>query len=94
MIGFSGNIGSCSIMLAELYDIWFGMKLALEHGVQRLHVESNSQSALIMIEKGCHSCHPCAPILHDIMCMQSNFAQIRWSHTIREASACADAFEH
>lgn len=88
VVGFSCNIGTCSIMHAELYGIWFGMKLAIDHGVQRIYIDSRSAWALI--EKGCKRHHPCAPIIHDITSMKSQFAQVRWSHVFREANACAD----
>lgn len=66
------------------------MKLVAERGVQKIHIEADSKSALTLIEKGFQRCHPCVPIIKDISSLPGHFVQIRWSHVFKEANMCVD----
>ncbi|QHO48036.1 Putative ribonuclease H protein [Arachis hypogaea] len=46
LVGFSMNIGTCTLTMAELWAIYIGIKMAVELGINKLNVESDSRVAL------------------------------------------------
>lgn len=90
MAEFSCNLGTCTIMQAELRCILHGVALARNKGVRNLLIEADYSSAILMLDNGCDAVHPCAPLLHDIKRVLSEFDCVKWSHVFREANYCAD----
>ncbi|KAL4314895.1 hypothetical protein AHAS_Ahas15G0130800 [Arachis hypogaea] len=87
---FTCNLGSCSIMQAELWGIIHGLQVTTANNITNIIVESNSISALNFIKKGCPDSHPCAPLVADICMLACRIPNIQWSHTLREANFVAD----
>ncbi|KAL4276669.1 hypothetical protein AHAS_Ahas20G0230300 [Arachis hypogaea] len=91
IMGFSYNLGSCSITHAhELWGISRGLQIAIAHEFTTLIVEPDSASALHLLKNGCPANHPCAPLIEDIGIYASRIANISWSHSLREANSVAD----
>lgn len=81
--GFSCNLGNCTISEAGLYGIWYGLKLALDKGIQNILIESDSRNAFLFLAEACAW----------YLLAHFNFHQVSWSHIFREANSCADALE-
>ncbi|XP_029144365.2 putative ribonuclease H protein At1g65750 isoform X2 [Arachis hypogaea] len=92
MLGFSCNLGSCSITHAELWDIVKGLQIAIAQNFQHIIIESDSWSAINFIKEGCSTSDPVKPLLEDINILSSRLQHVVWNHTLREANAVADSF--
>ncbi|RYR05834.1 hypothetical protein Ahy_B06g085655 [Arachis hypogaea] len=88
--GFSGNLGNCSIMHAELWAIIHGLNIATRNGYQNLVVESDSAAAIDFIKNGSFPGHHCAPLIQDIRVLAARIQQVSWVHVFREANMVAD----
>ncbi|KAL4359627.1 hypothetical protein AHAS_Ahas08G0096300 [Arachis hypogaea] len=88
--GYSGNLGNCSIMHAELWAVVHGLTIAAANGYMNLIVESDSAAAINFIEHGCSPAHHCAPLVQDIRNLSARLQQTSWKHALREANTVAD----
>ncbi|RYR06915.1 hypothetical protein Ahy_B05g074232 [Arachis hypogaea] len=88
--GFSGNLGNCSIMHAELWAIIHGLTIATTNGYQNLVVESDSAAAINFIKDGSSPGHYCALLIQDIRILAARLQQVSWMHVLREANMVAD----
>ncbi|RYR52427.1 hypothetical protein Ahy_A06g027345 [Arachis hypogaea] len=88
--GYSGNLGNCSIMHAELWAVVHGLTIAAANGYMNMIVESDSAAAINFIEHGCSPAHHCAPLVQDIRNLSARLQQTSWKHALREANTVAD----
>ncbi|KAL4343285.1 hypothetical protein AHAS_Ahas11G0063100 [Arachis hypogaea] len=44
LVGFSMNIGTCTITMAKLWAIYIGIKMAVKLGINKLNVESHRKA--------------------------------------------------
>ncbi|KAF7833013.1 putative ribonuclease H protein At1g65750 family [Senna tora] len=56
--GFSGNLGTCSITVAELFAIMEGLTLAWNTGYRKVILEADSRVALDLISQNIIDLHP------------------------------------
>lgn len=63
MGGFACNLGRGDIMLAELWGVHHGIKLAMTMGIQKLMVETDAKVMVDMLLRGISDRHPLAPLL-------------------------------
>lgn len=76
--------------------IWFtllffhGFTIALNRRFRQTMVESGSQSALLLIQRGCSSSYPCFLIFHRIQGLYHCADQIRFDRVHREANQVAN----
>ncbi|KAL4380729.1 hypothetical protein AHAS_Ahas04G0062600 [Arachis hypogaea] len=90
VVGFSCNLGSCSITQAELWGIVKGLHIAVANEFSHVLIESDSAMAINFIREGCTNSHPCKPLLDDISLLSSRIHKVEWKHTLREANTIAD----
>lgn len=88
--GFSCNMGSGTIMQAELMGILHELRLARSRNIDKVLVEVDSTSAIYFLENDCDPLHPCATIMHDIKDLLRQFTQVDWKHSFRESNCYAD----
>ncbi|RYR15710.1 hypothetical protein Ahy_B04g072626 [Arachis hypogaea] len=88
--GFACNLGSCSIMHAELWGIIKGLQIAIDNGYNRIVIESDSMMAIGFIKVDCPRHHPCSPLLDDIKVLRRRLTQVSWKHILHEANGVAD----
>lgn len=69
--GFSSNIGSSSVLMAELWGIFTDLQLAWDMKFTKFWVESDSEVAVRLVVKGCIPCHPYAPMIMAIQELMS-----------------------
>lgn len=91
IFSFAKDIGTCSVVQAELWAIYFGLKVSWDRGFKSLHVESDSQVAINLLKKGCNPCHRSASLVRNIMSFTHFGGSYSWSHVLREANQAADA---
>ncbi|RYR27984.1 hypothetical protein Ahy_B01g052067 [Arachis hypogaea] len=87
---FSCNLGSCSIMHAELWTIVKGLHLAVINSYNHVVIESDSMMAIQFIKEGMPKHHPCYSLVEEIQIIIRRLNQVNWSHTLREANCVAD----
>ncbi|RYR22588.1 hypothetical protein Ahy_B03g067891 [Arachis hypogaea] len=90
VVGFSCNLGSCSITQAELWGIVKGLHIAVANEFSHVLIESDSAMAINFIREGCSNSHPCKPLLDDISLLSSRIHKVEWKQTLREANTVAD----
>lgn len=89
LLGFAANMGSLSITEAELWAMFMGICLANLHGFGRVIIDSDSLTAVRLINSGCSSLHPAFNLVNDIHShMIPGSMQI--SHIWRDANQVAD----
>lgn len=89
--GFSRNIGSSTITMAELLAILDAMKIAVKLGIREVIFESDSSVAVHLVSSGIHQAHPCGNIISQIRGLAHNFTpEFQLQHTYREANSVAD----
>lgn len=59
IFGFSVNLGSCTILAAELWGIFHGLKIAWSRGFMNIVVQSDSKNAINLLTNGCRTYHSC-----------------------------------
>ncbi|CAL1354257.1 unnamed protein product [Linum trigynum] len=88
--GFCSKLGTGSALLAELWGILQGLQLAWRKGAQFLILESDSQSALNLIEQRSDPVHPYSMILGAIRRMIAQSWVVQLVHTYRERNRVTD----
>ncbi|CAN1177317.1 Putative ribonuclease H protein At1g65750, partial [Linum perenne] len=94
LTAFAANLGSCSIMRAELRAAEIRLQLAWDMSVKMVIVELDSQAAISSI-KGLgplDSRH--GPIIHHIQQLRAREWQVVFKHTYRETNRVVDLLAH
>ncbi|CAN1131281.1 Putative ribonuclease H protein At1g65750 [Linum perenne] len=87
---FCANVGDCSITRAELKAIIEGMRMAWDLGVERLHIQTDSTTAVSTLLSTVDLSHQHFLLLLEYQELLSRPWQIRISHVFREANQAAD----
>ncbi|CAN1725502.1 Putative ribonuclease H protein At1g65750, partial [Linum perenne] len=87
---FAANLGTCSIMRAELRGIVVGMKLAWDKRIRKLRIQIDSKAAAdMLLEPGSRN-NKHANLLHQFSELISREWSISIHHIYREANFAAD----
>ncbi|KAL4317100.1 hypothetical protein AHAS_Ahas15G0351300 [Arachis hypogaea] len=89
--GFMMKIGRITITTAEIWAIYTGMKLAVELGINRLQIETDSSSALKLIDGSSSRHHHTLSLIRAIEDLRSKMSHVSFKHVFRKANLCADA---
>jgi ribonuclease HI len=87
---FSAQVGSVSVVHAELWEIVYGLKLANNRGYKRIHVESDSLIAINLIRNGCNKEHSAFQLVKTALRFTEDMEAVIWQHSLREANQVAD----
>ncbi|VVA26065.1 PREDICTED: ribonuclease [Prunus dulcis] len=91
MGGFAVNLGIGQTLDAELWGLFFGLKLAAAKGVARLSIEMDSMTAVQLIKQHVPSClHPCTGVIASCVALMSKFEFVELTHVYRERNAATD----
>ncbi|KAI5322640.1 hypothetical protein L3X38_031712 [Prunus dulcis] len=91
MGGFAVNLGIGQTLDAELWGLFFGLKLAAAKGVPRLSIEMDSMTVVQLIKQHVPSClHPCTGVIASCVALMSKFEFVELTHVYRERNAAAD----
>jgi hypothetical protein len=83
VLGFSRNLSTCFITFTEFWTIYRGLQLAKNRGSPKIWIESDSLSAINLIEGGCpisYSCH--GLVVNDIKKIAAQVTSIKLSHIL------------
>lgn len=92
IFGFASHLGEASITEAELRAILMDSILIKIHGWVRVVIESDSSTAVKLINMGCSPLHPYFSLVRDIRDLLPSNEVVRVVHTLREANQVADCF--
>ncbi|BFG29433.1 hypothetical protein CerSpe_157060 [Prunus speciosa] len=89
--GFTVNLGKGQILEAEIWGLFFGLKLAAEKGIHNLVVEMDSAIAVQLFQRsGTPSSHPLAGVLSDCRRFAEQLGNCGVNHVYREQNSVAD----
>lgn len=82
--GFAVNLGNGQVLEAELWGLFFGLKMALDKGVNRLITEMDSALCVQFIQQTvAYRFHPLAGLLHSCGTLLRQFENYQIQHTWR-----------
>ena len=87
--GFSMNLGSCSIMEAELWGLYQGLKIAWERGFRLLQVEVDNLGVTQLLNSSEANRSGISSLLWGIKDLLNRDRQISVKHVYREANCAA-----
>ncbi|XP_061350094.1 uncharacterized protein LOC133295304 [Gastrolobium bilobum] len=90
IVGFCKNLGSGTVLHAELWACLVGLELAWGRGFRQVWLEGDSLSAQQLITNGCHHDYPAANLVNRIRNLMQRDWQIYMSHIHREGNRVAD----
>ncbi|CAL9010427.1 unnamed protein product, partial [Prunus brigantina] len=89
--GFAINLGKGQILEAELWGLFFGLKMALDKGINRLIIEMDSALGVHLIQQtDVSQFHPFASLLQDCCTLLRQFENYQLHHIYREKNCLAD----
>ncbi|CAN1808083.1 Putative ribonuclease H protein At1g65750 [Linum perenne] len=87
---FASNLGSCSVVRAEIFGVVEGMSLAWEKGIRRLRIQSDSAMAVSLLSKDSHNNHQFAALVERFKDLIARDWEVTIEHIYREANMAAD----
>ncbi|KAF7833419.1 ribonuclease H [Senna tora] len=88
---FTRNLGSCSVIHAELWGVLSGLEMALHYQYRKVVIEMDSLVACELIKSPLMDSHPCAALLRDIHRRCCDVGEVVFQHVFREGNRAADA---
>ncbi|CAN1846117.1 Putative ribonuclease H protein At1g65750 [Linum perenne] len=89
-LAFSANLGRCSITRAELRGILHGLEFSWSSGHRKVHLQTDSQSAVSLILADNHPLHQHASEVLAIRELLQRNWQVEIHHVYREGNGAAD----
>ena len=90
MVGFALNKGVGSVLEAEIWGIFKGLKLAWSTGFRKVMVESDSQAAVLLLKSDISHYHPLYRIVHACTMIMAKDWICSIHHIYRESNRAAD----
>lgn len=76
---FARRLGHCSIQEAELWAIWYGMRMASDQGIPKVLVETDCMEAVRLLEDDCQHANQFWELLYEIRNLKNTF-----QHCVRD----------
>nr|KYP56524.1 Putative ribonuclease H protein At1g65750 family [Cajanus cajan] len=91
IMAFSCKLGNCSVVQAELWAIFYGIKLLRERSWSgAICVETDSAVAVKLLKEGCIRTHDSYSLVNKIVHIVGDDHEVSCSHIFREANQVAD----
>ncbi|RDY05708.1 putative ribonuclease H protein, partial [Mucuna pruriens] len=90
VFGFSSGLPNCSTVESELWAIKIGMEAAISRGFNNLIIESDSYTAIQLINDGVQKNHLHHTLVSSIIKLRSKVHHVGWNHIFREINSVAD----
>ena len=90
LYGFVHFLGSCSVPMAELWDIISSLRLAWSRGYRRICLETDSMLSFLLLNKSVDRNHPLFSLVFMAQGLLSRDWVIQFRHVFREANCVAD----
>ncbi|BFG25218.1 hypothetical protein CerSpe_114920 [Prunus speciosa] len=89
--GFAINLGTGQVLEAELWGLFFGIKLAVHKRLSHLNIEMDSSVAVNLMKKADFpQDHPLAGLLSGCLSLMRQIGNIELNHIYREQNSVAD----
>ena len=88
--GYARSFGFTSSIIAELWALRDGLKLADHMGIRQLEVELDAKVIVGLLNSNKNPNSAYAPLLFDCRYLLGKLPQVRVPHVFREANKCAD----
>ena len=88
--GYMRNIGLATSVAAEFWALRDGLMLAVQLGINHLHVELDTQVVVNLVQSKKDINNSCAALLNDCRYLLKQFQHVKVTHVFREANRCAD----
>lgn len=92
--GFSANLGTGEILLAELWALYFGLKLTSRLNCTNIQVESDSSIVVNLVTDQVDDTHPLHGLIADCKRLLHGSWVCRIQHIYRECNDVADGLAH
>jgi ribonuclease HI len=79
-----------SVIEAELWGIYYWLKLTWERGFRKIKVYSDSLIAIRLLKDACPLTHPHRTLVGNEHQIRQNERSVDWIHVLREANQAAD----
>ncbi|GLU18716.1 hypothetical protein SLE2022_350000 [Rubroshorea leprosula] len=90
-MGYTRKIGWSSILVAELWAIRDGLRLAIDRNISHLIVESDFSTAICLLSEDPSESHPFSTLILDCRDMLQQIPHVKVVHVVREANMAVDA---
>ncbi|KAL9416422.1 hypothetical protein AB3S75_039586 [Citrus x aurantiifolia] len=90
LMGFTVNLGMCSVLSAELWGLLHGLRVAWDHGFKRLQVGVDNKSIVHLLERAHPSADENAILVKVIQELFAHDWIVHMEHVYREANSDAD----
>lgn len=87
---FTDNIGTCTIIITELWGILIGLQMAWNRGSQKILLEVDSLTAIKLIDKETTAHNRNGSLVRHIQEWLIKEWEVKMKHIFREANSCAD----
>lgn len=88
--GFSGSCGYADNLTTEVQAIKNGLDLVWDRGYRNVILESDSKSALDLLDTTANNLHPLFSLLDHINGLLNREWNVKLQHNLREGNECAD----
>jgi ribonuclease HI len=88
--GFSANLGTGEILIAELWSLYYGLKLALQLNCSKIQVESDSSLVVNLVKGQWEDTHPLHGLISDCKRLWLDNWGCSINHIYRECNNAAD----
>jgi L1 cell adhesion molecule like protein len=90
LVAFSARLKHVLVLEAELWGIFYGLKLAWERDFHNIKIYSDSLVAIKLLKDHCFLTHPHRTFVENIHQVHEHSNSIEWVHVLREANQVAD----
>jgi L1 cell adhesion molecule like protein len=87
---FAAMMHQLFVIEAELWGIYYGLKLAWERGFRKIKVYSYFLVAIKLLKDGCPLTHPHRTLVENVHQIHQNERSVDWIHVLREANQVAN----
>ncbi|BFG21803.1 hypothetical protein CerSpe_080770 [Prunus speciosa] len=89
--GFAVNLGKGQVLEAEIWGLFFGLKLAIEEGINCLIIEMDSTTAINLCQNSSMlTVHPLATLVRSCCDLMQQVPSCALQHVFREKNGVAD----
>ncbi|BFG20993.1 hypothetical protein CerSpe_072670 [Prunus speciosa] len=89
--GFAVNLGQGHILEAEVWGLYFGLKLAVEKGITNLAIEMDAAIVVSLVQQiNSLQCHPLVALVHSCCDLMRQIGNCHLVHIYREKNCVAD----
>ncbi|KAH9791204.1 putative ribonuclease H protein [Citrus sinensis] len=90
LMGFTVNLGMCSVLSAELWGLLHGLKVAWDYGFRHLQVGVDNKNVMLLLERAHPPANENAILVKTIRELLARDWIVHMEHVYREANSAAD----